>query len=187
MAVRIRFRRTGGKKQASYRVVVADSRSPRDGRFIENIGHYNPRTDPATFEINEERARYWLSVGAQPSDAVDRIFKTMGLWDRYERFKGGEDVEKLLKEAADAEASRNIDGKTRREAPKKSAKKAEAEAPAEEPKAEAKEEPKAEEAKKETKKKEPKAEESKAEEAKEEPAAEEEKPEAAADEEKKAE
>ena len=79
MAVRIRLRRTGAKKQASYRVVVADVRSPRDGRFIENIGHYNPRTDPATFEIDDERARYWLSQGAQPSDAVARLLEKKGL------------------------------------------------------------------------------------------------------------
>ncbi|MGQ9492578.1 MAG: 30S ribosomal protein S16 [Anaerolineae bacterium] len=79
MAVRIRLRRTGAKKQASYRIVVADARSPRDGRFIENIGHYNPRTDPPTFEINAERARYWLSQGAQPSDAVARLLEKSGL------------------------------------------------------------------------------------------------------------
>ena len=79
MAVKIRLRRTGGKKQASYRVVVADSRSPRDGAFIENVGHYNPRTDPATFEIDEERARYWLSQGAQPSDPVARLLQKKGI------------------------------------------------------------------------------------------------------------
>ncbi len=79
MAVKIRLRRTGGKKQASYRVVVADSRSPRDGAFIENVGHYNPRTEPATVEIDEERARYWLSKGAQPSDAVARLLQKKGV------------------------------------------------------------------------------------------------------------
>lgn len=79
MAVRIRLRRTGGKKQASYRIVVADVHSPRDGRFIENIGHYNPRTDPATYELDEERARYWLSQGAQPSDAVARMLQKKGV------------------------------------------------------------------------------------------------------------
>ena len=79
MVVRIRLRRTGSKGQASYRIVVADARSPRDGRFLENVGHYNPRTDPATYEINEERARYWLSQGAQPSDAVARLLEKKGL------------------------------------------------------------------------------------------------------------
>lgn len=79
MAVRIRLRRTGAKKQASYRIVVADSRSPRNGRFIEIIGHYNPRTEPPTFEVDEERTRYWLSQGAQPSDAVARLLEKKGL------------------------------------------------------------------------------------------------------------
>lgn len=80
LAVRIRLRRTGAKKQASYRIVVADSRSPRDGRFIENIGHYNPRTEPPTIEVDEERVRYWLSQGAQPSDAVARLLEKKGLF-----------------------------------------------------------------------------------------------------------
>jgi small subunit ribosomal protein S16 len=79
LAVKIRLRRTGGKKQPSYRVVVADSRSPRDGRFIENIGNYNPRTDPPTYTIDEERARYWLSQGAQPTDAVARLLEKLGI------------------------------------------------------------------------------------------------------------
>ncbi len=75
--VRIRLRRTGAKKQASYRIVVADSRAPRDGKFIEILGWYNPRTDPPTFEINKARADYWLSQGAQPSEAVARLLKKM--------------------------------------------------------------------------------------------------------------
>ena len=73
--VRIRLRRTGAKKQASYRIVVADQRSPRDGKFIEILGWYNPRTNPPSFEINTERANYWLSQGAQPSAAVARLLK----------------------------------------------------------------------------------------------------------------
>ncbi|NOZ50216.1 MAG: 30S ribosomal protein S16 [Chloroflexi bacterium] len=77
--VRIRLRRTGSKKQASYRVVVADQRSPRDGRFIELLGHYNPRTDPPTFEINRERTQYWLQQGAQPSDAVKQMLRNVDL------------------------------------------------------------------------------------------------------------
>jgi len=79
LAVRIRLRRTGLKGQPSYRIIVADSHSPRDGRFLENIGHYNPRTDPATVEINDERARYWLSQGALPTDAVARMLEKRGL------------------------------------------------------------------------------------------------------------
>ena len=71
--VRIRLRRMGKRHQPSYRVVVADSESPRNGRFIENIGFYNPRNEPPTIEIDAERARYWLSVGAQPSDPAARL------------------------------------------------------------------------------------------------------------------
>ena len=77
--VRIRLRRQGAKKQPSYRVVVADQHSPRDGRILENIGFYNPTTDPETVSIDVERARYWLSVGAQPSESVARLLKTHGL------------------------------------------------------------------------------------------------------------
>jgi small subunit ribosomal protein S16 len=69
----------GKRHQPSYRVVVANSESPRDGRFIENIGFYNPRNDPATIEIDAERARYWLSVGAQPSEAVARLLRKIGV------------------------------------------------------------------------------------------------------------
>jgi small subunit ribosomal protein S16 len=81
--VRIRLRRQGAKKQPTYRVVVADSRSPRDGRFIENIGFYNPRTDPPTVTIKAERALHWLNHGAQPSDAVLRILKKTGVWQQF--------------------------------------------------------------------------------------------------------
>jgi small subunit ribosomal protein S16 len=77
--VRIRLRRTGAKKQASYRIVVADQRSPRDGKFIEILGWYNPRTNPPSFEINKERASYWLSQGAQPSEAVARLLNKADL------------------------------------------------------------------------------------------------------------
>jgi len=77
--VRIRLRRVGAKKQPSYRIVVADARSPRDGRFIEVIGFYNPRTDPPTIEIQEDRARYWLSVGAQPSEPAARLLRKLGI------------------------------------------------------------------------------------------------------------
>ena len=85
--VRIRLRRVGAKKQPSYRVVVADSESPRDGRFIENIGYFNPRTEPETIDLNAERALYWLSVGAQPSDAVRRLLVKTGVMEEYESSK----------------------------------------------------------------------------------------------------
>ena len=99
--LRIRLRRTGKKKQPSYRVVVADSRAPRDGRFVETIGFYNPRTDPPTFRIEEERALYWLSQGAKPSEPVARLLEKQGTLDRFARLKAGEDLESLLAEAAE--------------------------------------------------------------------------------------
>ncbi len=77
--VRIRLRRQGAKKQPTYRVVVADQRAPRDGRIVENIGFFNPRTEPETVSIDAERARYWLGVGAQPSPAVARLLKSAGV------------------------------------------------------------------------------------------------------------
>ena len=76
--VKIRLRRTGAKKQPHYRVVVADAKAPRDGKFIEVIGNYNPRTDPPTVEIDGERALYWLGAGAQPSAAVQRMLDKLG-------------------------------------------------------------------------------------------------------------
>jgi small subunit ribosomal protein S16 len=79
LAVKIRLRRVGAKKQPSYRVVVADSRAPGDGRYIENIGWYNPLTDPSTIRIDAERAAYWLGVGAQPSDSVQSLFRRSGV------------------------------------------------------------------------------------------------------------
>ena len=79
MSVRIRLTRVGATKQPAYRVVVADSRSARDGRAIETIGHYNPRTDPIELSVDEAKARDWLAKGAQPSDTVRRLFKQAGI------------------------------------------------------------------------------------------------------------
>ncbi|MFO7918469.1 MAG: 30S ribosomal protein S16 [Anaerolineae bacterium] len=101
--VRIRLRRVGAKKQPSYRVVVADQRTARDGRFIENIGHYDPRTDPPTVKINEERAKYWLSVGAKPSKAVARMLENMGLLGEGETI--AEEAEESEAKAEKVEAS----------------------------------------------------------------------------------
>lgn len=78
---RIRLRRTGKAKQPCYRVVVADSRSPRDGKFIEIIGHYNPTQQPKVLEVKKDRARYWLSVGAKPSEVVVHLFKKVNVLD----------------------------------------------------------------------------------------------------------
>ena len=87
--VRIRLRRVGAKKQPSYRIVVADKDAPRDGRFIENIGFFNPRTEPETVELDSDRALYWLSVGAQPSEAVARLLKSKGVYAALEASRAG--------------------------------------------------------------------------------------------------
>ena len=83
MAVKIRLSRQGKKKAPFYRLVVADSRSPRDGKFIELIGTYNPMTEPAAISINEERALYWLKEGALPSDTARGLLKKQGIWDKF--------------------------------------------------------------------------------------------------------
>jgi small subunit ribosomal protein S16 len=111
--VKIRLRRVGARKQPSYRVVVADSRSPRDGRFIEVVGFYNPRTEPETVTIQEDRALHWLSVGAQPTEAVHRLLDKRGTLDRFERLKQGEPLEALLAEAAETAQAAEISAKTR--------------------------------------------------------------------------
>ena len=80
--VKIRLRRMGAKKQPTYRFVVADIRAPRDGRFIEILGHYNPRTEPKTVVVDETKAKAWLAKGAQPSDTVRRLFAEKGLCER---------------------------------------------------------------------------------------------------------
>jgi len=79
MAVRIRLARVGSKKNPIYRVVVADQRSPRDGRFIEIVGRYNPQTDPSTIEFDEAKVTEWLGKGAQPSDAVSRLLRAKNI------------------------------------------------------------------------------------------------------------
>src|SRR6266571_8005038 len=89
MSVRIRLRRLGAKKRPFYRVVVADQRSPRDGRFIENIGKYHPLEDPSLIQIDEDRALYWLSQGAQPTEQVANLLKIQGIWERFQSAKGG--------------------------------------------------------------------------------------------------
>ena len=81
MAVKMRLRRMGAKKAPFYRVIVADSRSPRDGRFIEEIGYYNPLTNPAEIKIDAEKAKKWLSTGAQPTETVKALLKKSGIVD----------------------------------------------------------------------------------------------------------
>ncbi|MGL5513074.1 MAG: 30S ribosomal protein S16 [Sporomusa sp.] len=90
MAVKIRLKRMGAKKRPFYRVVVADSRSPRDGRFIENLGHYDSTTDPAVIKIDEEKTIEWLQKGAQPTDTTKNLLSKTGIlkkWDEIKRSK----------------------------------------------------------------------------------------------------
>src|SRR5438477_11571510 len=84
MTTRIRLRRMGSNKRPFYRVVVADQRSPRDGKFIEIIGRYHPLEDPSVIEIDEGRALEWLRKGAQPSDAVTNLLRKVGIWEKFE-------------------------------------------------------------------------------------------------------
>ena len=85
MSVKIRLSRMGAKKQPTYRIVVAEERSKRDGRLVERLGHFDPRTDPPTIVLNEERSRYWLGVGARPTDALGIILRRAGISDKYVR------------------------------------------------------------------------------------------------------
>ncbi|ERI09180.1 30S ribosomal protein S16 [Aneurinibacillus aneurinilyticus] len=87
MAVKIRLKRMGQKKAPFYRVVVADSRAPRDGRFIEEIGTYNPVAQPAQVQIDEEKALKWLTTGAQPTDTVRSLFRKQGLMQKFHEAK----------------------------------------------------------------------------------------------------
>ncbi len=88
MAVKLRLMRMGKKKQPTYRVVVADSRAPRDGRFIEIIGRYDPRQDPSLIEIDNDKAVEWLRKGAQPTDTVRRLLDKSGAWAMFKVAKG---------------------------------------------------------------------------------------------------
>jgi len=106
VSVKIRLSRFGAKKQPTYRIVVAEERSKRDGRIVEKIGHFDPRTDPPTIVLNEERARYWLGVGARPTDALGVILRRAGISDQYVRQRTARKSksEKAAEEAAKAAA-----------------------------------------------------------------------------------
>ena len=112
--VRIRLRRVGLRHQPSYRIIAADKEAPRDGRFLEILGFYNPRTDPSTIEIKEDRLFDWMSKGAQPSESVVKLLNSTGAMERFNRFKAGESVETLQAEAVAAKEKRAaaIAGKT---------------------------------------------------------------------------
>ena len=90
MATKIRLRRMGAKKNPFYRMVVADARSPRDGRFIEELGYYDPNTNPATIKIDEEKALDWLQKGAQPTDTARRLLRKVGVMKKFHELKAKE-------------------------------------------------------------------------------------------------
>ena len=113
--LRIRLRREGAKAQPIYRIVVAEQEHPRDGRFLEIVGEYNPRTTPAFVKVNEARALHYLKNGAQPSEPVARIFKMTGTLDRLARLRKGETLDTLLAEADTAASARSANMKTRRD------------------------------------------------------------------------
>ena len=140
--VRIRFRRVGARNQASFRIVAADKESPRDGRYLEVLGMYNPRTNPSTVQVDEARLFHWMSNGAQPSDSVRQTLQSAGTWERWERFKGGESLDTLIQEAEAAVVE--VDPRTRRDdqigqRSTKRRRHPDAEAAPDEPKAEAEE------------------------------------------------
>ncbi len=110
--VRIRLRRMGLKNQSTYRLVAADKESPRDGRFLEILGFYNPRTNPTTLEVKEDRIYEWMQKGAQPTESVLKLFNSINLMDRFSRLKAGEPLEKILEDA-------KINGKPKATEPKK--------------------------------------------------------------------
>ena len=140
--VRIRFRRVGARNQVSFRIVAADKESPRDGRYLEVLGMYNPRTNPSTVRVDEARLFHWMSNGAQPSDSVRQTLRSAGTWERWERFKGGESLDTLIQEAEAAVVE--VDPRTRRDdqigqRSTKRRRHPDAEAAPDEPKAEAEE------------------------------------------------
>lgn len=96
--------RVGKKKQPSYRVVAADARSPRDGRFIEIVGTYNPRSEPSEISIDNAKAVHWLNHGAQPSDRVKKLLEVSGAWSAFEAGTSVEELEAVAAKAAEAEA-----------------------------------------------------------------------------------
>jgi small subunit ribosomal protein S16 len=175
LAVRLRLRRMGRKKRPFYRIIAADQRAPRDGRFIETIGYYNPLTNPHTIEVKKDRALYWLKNGAQPSDTVASLFRQTGVMIEFSLHKQGKDdayvnaeLEKWAttkaQKRAEIEAQHADAQKQEQAALAAEARKAAEEAKAEEAKAE---EAKADEAKaEEAKADEAKADEAKADEAK---------------------
>jgi small subunit ribosomal protein S16 len=128
LAVRLRLRKTGRKNQPSYKVVAADSRSPRDGRFLETVGTYNPLRNPAEIKFNEEKAFKWLKRGALPTDTVRSLLRKSGLWYKWYLMKKGLDESAVAQKLAEwqagqeAKLARDAERKLRRRASKKAKK-----------------------------------------------------------------
>jgi small subunit ribosomal protein S16 len=129
LAVKIRLMRVGKKKQPTYRVVVADARSPRDGRFLEILGQYAPRQEPSSVTLDNDRALHWLNAGAQPTESAAKLLQIAGVWDAYKSANG--------KTAAALPKPKTPKAKTVKPAPEPAAGAATAEAPADEAPAEA--------------------------------------------------
>ena len=149
MSVKIRLMRVGKKKQPTYRVVVADERSPRDGRIIETIGHYGPRHEPSLVDINGERALDWLRKGAQPTEQVQKLLTVSGVWATFESEKSGKIVTKLNRRGFATGKVTTTKGKKKggdaaADAPARAAKAEAADAKADAPEADAPEAPAAE-------------------------------------------
>ena len=150
MAVKIKLKRLGKIREPYYRIVVADARTKRDGRAIEEIGKYHPKLEPSLIQVDSERAQYWLSVGAQPTESVQRLLTITGDWQKFKGLPGAEGTlrtsepkadkkeryEELVKESFAAKEAKAAAKPARSSAPKRDAKKAEA-APAEAAPAEA--------------------------------------------------
>ena len=133
MAVKLRLRRIGKKKQPMYKVVAADARAPRDGKFLESLGLYNPLTNPHTLELKEDRVLYWLGVGAQPTDTVMSLFRQKGITLKRELTKKGLSEEKMNEEMENWSKLKEVKTKSKPKRSKKSEAKASAK-PAEETK-----------------------------------------------------
>lgn len=147
MAVKLRLRRMGKKRQPIYKLVAADSRSPRDGRFIESIGLYNPKTEPATVEIDEERALYWLGVGAQPTDTVKNLLSAEGILYKRSLMQKGmseDEIANAMEELKSKREAKLVQAKSKAEKATAEKEKAKAKEAEEKAKAEAEEKAKAE-------------------------------------------
>ncbi len=111
--LKIKLYRMGAKRQPSYRIVIAEARTARNGEYVDVVGFYNPRTQPETITLKEDRVWYWLKNGAQPTESVARLLTKTGTLERFARLKAGESQDVLLAEAEQAEKARTVSPKTK--------------------------------------------------------------------------